>query len=38
VRDAPCASFPLLFALHQLIEAFVWLGLDGRISPRVLDG
>lgn len=26
------ASIPLLFALHQFIEGFVWLGLDGRMS------
>jgi len=25
-------SIPLLFALHQFIEGFVWLGLDGRMS------
>jgi hypothetical protein len=27
------ASLPLLFALHQFIEGFVWLGLDGNMSP-----
>ncbi len=26
------ASLPLLFALHQFIEGFVWLGLDGNMS------
>jgi hypothetical protein len=26
------ASIPLLFALHQFIEGFVWLGLDGKMS------
>ncbi|MEO6829645.1 MAG: DUF6629 family protein [Acidobacteriaceae bacterium] len=25
-------SIPLLFALHQFIEGFVWLGLDGKMS------
>jgi len=25
----------LLFALHQFIEGFVWLGLDGILSPAV---
>jgi len=27
------ASLPLLFALHQFIVGFVWLGLDGPLSP-----
>jgi hypothetical protein len=26
------ASLPMLFALHQFIEGFVWLGLDGDIG------
>jgi hypothetical protein len=26
---------PLLFAIHQFIEGFVWLGLDGTLSPVV---
>ncbi len=26
---------PLLFAVHQFTEGFVWLGLDGRLSPAV---
>lgn len=25
-------AMPLLFALHQLIEAFVWLGLEGKLT------
>ncbi|ADJ28542.1 DUF6629 family protein [Nitrosococcus watsonii] len=32
------AALPLLFALHQIIEGFVWLGLDGKLSPAVLNG
>lgn len=28
------AATPLLFALHQFTEGFVWLGLDGRIRPE----
>lgn len=32
------ATLPLLFALHQIIEGFVWLGLDGKLSPAVLNG
>ena len=31
------ASVPLLFALHQMTEGFVWLGLDGRIGKVALD-
>jgi hypothetical protein len=26
---------PLLFAIHQFTEGFVWLGLDGTLSPAV---
>jgi hypothetical protein len=29
------AAFPTMFAVHQFIEGFVWLGLDGILSPRV---
>ncbi len=29
VRELPFASLPLLFALHQLIEAVIWAGLEG---------
>jgi hypothetical protein len=29
------ASLPLLFGLHQLDEALVWLGLQGRISEPI---
>ena len=28
-RELLFASLPLLFAIHQFIEGFVWLGLDG---------
>src|SRR5579872_6930809 len=34
-RELLFASLPLLFAVHQFIEGFVWLGLDGRLSPAV---
>lgn len=37
-REVPFAALPLLFAVHQLIEGFVWLGLDGRLSSSVLRG
>lgn len=30
------ASLPLLFALHQFTEGFVWLGVSGLIEPRAL--
>jgi hypothetical protein len=33
-RSASSPS-PTLFALHQFIEGFVWLGLDGILSPAV---
>ncbi len=29
------ASLPLLFGLHQLDEAFVWWGLQGRVSESL---
>ena len=32
-RALPLAALPLLFAAHQFTEAFVWLGVDGRLSP-----
>ncbi len=31
------ASLPLLFALHQLAEGFVWLGVGGMIDHRALE-
>jgi hypothetical protein len=34
-RELMFASLPALFALHQFIEGFVWLGLDGYLSPQV---
>jgi hypothetical protein len=30
------ASLPLLFALHQFTQGFVWLGMYGLIEPRAL--
>ena len=29
------AALPALFAVHQFIEGFVWLGLDGTLSATV---
>jgi hypothetical protein len=34
-RELLFASLPTLFAIHQFIEGFVWLGLDGMLSPRI---
>jgi len=34
-RELLFASLPTLFAIHQFIEGFVWLGLDGMLSPKV---
>ena len=31
-REVLFAAMPLLFALHQFTEGFVWLGLDGSIN------
>lgn len=34
-REIPFAVLPLLFAIHQLIEALVWAGEKGQVSPCV---
>lgn len=34
-RELLFASLPSLFAVHQFIEGFVWLGLDGILPPTV---
>ena len=34
-RELLFASLPALFAIHQFTEGFVWLGLDGILSPAV---
>ncbi len=34
-RELMFAALPTLFAIHQFIEGFVWLGLDGIFSPAV---
>jgi hypothetical protein len=34
-RELLFAALPTLFAVHQFIEGFVWLGLHGRFSPVV---
>ncbi|MEY9963993.1 hypothetical protein ABIA33_002027 [Streptacidiphilus sp. MAP12-16] len=32
VRDLPLAALPLILGVHQLIEALVWWGQEGRIG------
>src|ERR1700689_954189 len=34
-RELLFATLPTLFAIHQFNEGFVWLGLDGKLSPVV---
>jgi hypothetical protein len=34
-RELLFAALPVPFAVHQFIEGFVWLGLDGILSPAV---
>jgi hypothetical protein len=34
-RELLFAALPNFFAIHQFIEGFVWLGLDGMLSPAV---
>jgi len=34
-REMLFASLPILFAIHQFIEGFVWLGLEGHLSSKV---
>src|ERR1700723_1625394 len=34
-RELLFAALPTFFAVHQFIEGFVWLGLDGKLSPAV---
>lgn len=37
-RELLFAALPTIFAVHQFIEGFVWLGLDGTLSPAVTHG
>lgn len=37
LRELPFAALPLLFALHQLVEAVVWAGAQGDVSPGVAE-
>lgn len=31
-REVPMAALPLLFGIHQALEGWTWLELDGRES------
>ncbi|CAB4880379.1 unannotated protein [freshwater metagenome] len=33
--DIPLAALPMVFAVHELIETFVWWGLDDRVGNTV---
>jgi hypothetical protein len=34
-RELLLAAMPCLFALHEFVEGFVWLGLDGTLTQQV---
>jgi len=36
-RELPLAVLPMTFAVHQLTQGFVWLGLDGKIDRPTYD-
>ncbi len=36
-RELVVGALPALFALHQLVEGFVWLGLRGQVSSGLGD-
>lgn len=36
-EQLPLATLPLVFGAHQLVEAFVWWGLDGKVSSDISD-
>ena len=31
-RDVPLAALPIVLGLHQIVESFVWRGVDGTVS------
>jgi Family of unknown function (DUF6629) len=37
-RELLFAAMPCLFALHQFTEGFVWLGINGKLSPTAMHG
>jgi len=36
-REIPLAALPIAFAIHQLTEGVVWLGLEGHVPRSVSD-
>ena len=36
-RESALALLPILFGIHQLIEVAVWWGVEGRVSPQVMN-
>ena len=36
-NERAVASLPVIFGLHQVVEAFVWWGLDGRVAEPFGD-
>jgi hypothetical protein len=36
-RELIVGALPLMFGIHQLVEGFVWLGLQGRVSSGLGD-
>lgn len=36
-REIPIAALPALFAAHTVMSAFVWWGIQGKVSPEVGD-
>ena len=36
-NERAVASLPVIFGLHQVVETFVWWGLDGRVTVQVGD-
>jgi hypothetical protein len=36
-NELPLAVLPLAFAVHQIVEGFVWLGLEGKVDKSVGD-
>ena len=37
-RELMFAGLPVMFAVHQFTEGFVWLGVDGRLSAETAHG
>lgn len=36
-REVPFAALPAIFAAHQLVEAVVWLGVEGQVSAQLAN-